>query len=46
MKWCKHPGCMQQAIVYKRDGIKVVACVKHWRILIDYLKEHLYEWIR
>lgn len=46
MKWCKHPGCRRPAIVYKRDGITVVACKEHFKVLVDYLKEHLREEVK
>jgi hypothetical protein len=35
---CKHHGCDRRAIEYNRDGIEIVACKKHWEIIIDYLK--------
>jgi len=43
MMCCKHPGCLKRAIVYERDGIKVVACKEHFKILIDYLIDYLRE---
>jgi len=42
VKWCKHPGCLKRAIVYKRDGIRIVACKEHFRVIIEYLR-HLEE---
>jgi len=38
---CKHPGCNKQAIIYQQDGITVVACKKHFDILVNYLQREL-----
>lgn len=41
MKWFKHRDCLNRAIVYKRDGIRVVACREHFKIVVDYIRRGL-----